>query len=80
MEQATLIISTLKGSTATVARCSACDQTFPLSTQGAVDPLIGQRELKSAFDTHVKEKHTWRADSNSTAALRLRKAMEEFEG
>lgn len=80
MENANLVISTLPGGTSTVARCSVCDQTFPLSAQGSVDPLVGQRELKSAFDIHVKERHNWRADANRTAALRLRKAMEEFEG
>lgn len=79
MENASLVISTLEGTTSTVARCSLCQQTFPLSPAGSVDPLIGQRELKSTFDSHVKEKHSWRADANQTAALRLRKAMEEFE-
>ena len=79
MENPNLVISTLPGSTSTTARCSVCDYTFPLSAQGSVDPLVGQRELKGAFDLHVKERHTWRADANRTAALRLRKAMEEFE-
>jgi len=79
-KDANLVISTLPGTTTTTARCSACDHTFPLSAQGSVDPLIGQRELKSAFDRHVKEKHMWRADAAQTAAMRLRKSMEEFEG
>ena len=79
MENASLIISTKEGTTTTVARCSLCNQTFPLTPGGAVDPLIGQRELKSVFEAHVKEKHSWRADANQTAALRLRKAMEDVE-
>ena len=79
MENASLVISTKEGTTTTIARCSLCSQTFPLTPGGAVDPLIGQRELKSVFESHVKEKHNWRADANQTAALRLRKAMEEFE-
>lgn len=79
MENASLVISTKEGTTTTVARCSLCSQTFPLTPGGAVDPLIGQRELKSVFESHVKEKHSWRADANQTAALRLRKAMEDSE-
>lgn len=79
MENAILVISTKEGTTTTVARCSVCNQTFPLSPGGSVDPLIGQRELKSVFESHVKEKHSWRADANQTAALRLRKAMEDIE-
>ena len=79
MESPRLVISTKQGTTTTVARCSVCNQTFPLTPGGAVDPLIGQKELKSVFESHVKEKHSWRADANETAALRLRKAMEDFE-
>jgi len=75
----TLIISVPDGSSALVAKCSACHQTFPLSTAGNLDPLVGQRELKSVFETHVKDKHTWRADGNETAALRLREMMKDFE-
>ena len=76
MEKPTLIISTFAGRTSTAARCSACHETFPLSAQGQVDPLLGQRELKGVFEAHVKEKHTWRADTSQTAALRLRKFTE----
>ena len=79
MENASLVISTKEGTTTTVARYSLCNQTFPLTPGGAIDPLIGQRELKSVFESHVKEKHSWRADANETAALRLRKAMEDIE-
>jgi len=44
-----------------------------------LDPLAGQRELKGVFEAHVKDKHTWRADGNETAALRLREMMKDFE-
>ena len=73
----TLIISVPDGSSSLVAKCSACHQTFPLGA--ALDPLSGQRELKNVFEAHVKDKHSWRADSNETAALRLREMMKDFE-
>jgi hypothetical protein len=44
-----------------------------------LDPLVGQRELKNTFEAHVKDKHSWRADGNETAALRLREMMKDFE-
>jgi len=75
MDKPTLIVSR----TSTVARCSVCHETFPLSAQGQVDPLLGQRELKGVFEAHVKEKHTWRADTSQTAAIRLRKFVEDME-
>jgi len=73
MEKPTLIISR------SVGKCSLCRDTFPLSAQGQVDPLLGQRELKSVFEAHVKDKHTWRADTSQTAAIRLRKFVEDME-
>jgi len=75
----TLIISVPDGSSSLVAKCSACHQTFPLSTAANLDPLAGQRELKGVFEAHVKDKHSWRADGNETAALRLREMMKDFE-
>jgi hypothetical protein len=77
MQTPTLIISVPNGSSTLVARCSACQQTFPLSTAGRIDPLVGQSEVKPAFEAHVKEKHTWRADSNQTAAFRLREMFKD---
>jgi hypothetical protein len=44
-----------------------------------IDPLVGQREVKPLFEAHVKEKHTWRADSNETAAMRLREMFKDTE-
>jgi len=44
-----------------------------------MDPLAGQRELKSVFEAHVKDKHSWRADGNETAAMRLREMMKDFD-
>ena len=79
MQTPTLIISVPNGSSTLVARCSACQQTFPLSTAGRIDPLVGQSEVKPAFEAHVKEKHTWRADSNQTAAFRLREMFKDEE-
>ena len=70
MEKPSLIISR------TVGKCSLCQDTFPLSAQGQVDPLLGQRELKGIFEAHVKDKHTWRADTSQTGAIRLRKFVE----
>jgi cytochrome c553 len=75
----TLIISVPDGRSSLVAQCSACHQTFPLSTAAMLDPLVGQRELKNTFEAHVKDKHSWRADGNETAALRLREMMKDFE-
>lgn len=75
MEKPTLIISR----TSTAGRCSLCQETFPLSAQGQVDPLLGQRELKAVFEKHVKDKHTWRADTSQTGAIRLRKFVEDME-
>ena len=79
MADPTLLISIPDGSSTIVARCSVCQQTFLLSTAGIIDPLVGQREAKPLFDAHVKEKHTWRADSNETAALRLREMFKDTE-
>ena len=75
----TLIISVPDGSTSLLAKCSACHQTFPLSAAVGLDPLAGQRELKTVFEVHVKDKHSWRADNNETAAMRLREMMKDFE-
>jgi len=75
----TLIISVPDGSSSLVAKCSACHQTFALSTAATMDPLAGQRELKSVFEAHVKDKHSLRADGNETAAMRLREMMKDFE-
>jgi hypothetical protein len=79
VQNAELIIPQFQDDRLKFARCSACDQTFPLTDAALVDAMVGQRELRHAFDKHVREKHTWRADANQTAALRLRKAMEDFE-
>ena len=77
MKTPTLTISVQAGSSTLVAKCSACGHTFPLSTAGRIDPLIGQSEVKPAFEDHVKEKHTWRADSQETAAFRLREMFKD---
>lgn len=74
----TLIISVPDGSSSLLAKCSACHQTFPLNA-ASLDPLAGQRELKGVFEAHVKEKHSWRADGNETAAMHLREMMKDFE-
>ena len=79
MENAQLIVSKSEGSASSVARCSLCDEVFSLSGSSSTDPITGQRQLNDVFDRHVREKHSWRADANRTAALRLRKMMEEFE-
>ena len=79
MANPTLVISIPDGSSTIAARCSACQQTFPLSPAGKIDPLVGQRELKPLFEAHVKEKHNWRADSNETAAMRLREMLKDIE-
>jgi len=79
MENATLVIAVPDGKSSLIATCSACQQTFPLSPAGSIDPLVGQRELKGAFEAHVKAKHNWRADENLTAALRLREMMNDWE-
>jgi hypothetical protein len=79
MGNPTLIISIPDGSSKIVARCSTCEQTFALSPAGVIDPLVGQREVKPLFEAHVKEKHTWRADSNETAAMRLREMFKDEE-
>ena len=73
MEKPSLIISR------TVGKCSLCQDTFPLSAQGQVDPLLGQRELKGIFEAHVKDKHTWRADTSQTNAIRLRKFVKNMD-
>jgi hypothetical protein len=75
----TLIISVPDGSSSPVAKCSACHQTFPLNAAATMDPLAGQRDLKGVFEAHVKDKHSWRADGNETAAMRLREMMKDFE-
>jgi len=75
----TLRISVPDGSSSLVAKCSACHQAFPLSAAAGLDPLAGQRELKNVFEAHVKDKHSWRADNNETAAMRLREMMKDFE-
>jgi hypothetical protein len=79
MGNPTLIISIPDGSSKIVARCSTCEQTFALTPAGVIDPLVGQREVKPLFEAHVKEKHTWRADSNETAAMRLRETFKDEE-
>ncbi|HKR32345.1 MAG TPA: hypothetical protein VJT08_17825 [Terriglobales bacterium] len=79
MNTPTLIVSIPDGSSSIVARCSACEQTFPLTPAGRIDPLVGQREAKPAFEAHLKEKHTWRADSNQTAAFRLREMLKDVD-
>ena len=73
MEKPSLIISRIVG------KCSLYQDTFPLSAQGQVDPLLGQRELKGIFEAHVKDKHTWRADTSQTGAIRLRKFVEDMD-
>lgn len=79
MNSPTLIVSIPDGSSIIVARCSACQQTFSLTPAGRIDPLVGQREAKPAFELHVKEKHNWRADSNETAAFRLREMLKDAD-
>ena len=78
MQQAQLILSEFDGNTSLCGRCSLCQESFSLNASAVTDPILGQRELRDLFDAHVKERHSWRADANSTAALRLRKMMEEF--
>ena len=80
MENAKLIVSKVDGSTSSVGRCSACQETFTLSPSAAANPLLTERGLREVFENHVKEKHSWRADANQTAALRLRKMMQDWEG
>jgi hypothetical protein len=79
MNTPTLIISIPDGGSSMVARCSACQQTFPLSAAGKIDPLVGQGEVKPAFEAHVRDKHSWRADSNQTAAFRLREMLKDID-
>lgn len=78
MQQAQLIFVECQSSTSLAGRCSLCNESFSLNASAVTDPLLGQRELRDLFDAHVKERHNWRADANATAALRLRKMMEEF--
>ena len=78
METAQLIVSKSETGSSS-ARCSLCEEVFTLSGSASTDPITGQRQLNDVFDRHVREKHSWRADANRTAALRLRKMMEEFE-
>ena len=78
MEHAQLILSALDGNTSLAGRCSICHETFSVNALAVADTLTGQRELRDLFDEHVRAKHSWRADENRTAALRLRKMMEEF--
>jgi hypothetical protein len=78
LQDAQLILSEFDGNTSLTGRCSLCNQTFSLNPLAATDPLAGQRELRDLFDAHVKERHSWRADANRTAAFNLRKMMEEF--
>ena len=80
MEDAKLIISKVEGSTSSVGRCSACQETFAVSPLAAANPLLTDRGLREVFETHLKEKHSWRADANETAALRLREMMRDWEG
>ena len=80
MENAKLIVSKVEGSTSSVGKCSACHETFSLSPSAAANPLLTERGLREIFETHLKEKHSWRADANETAALRLREMMKEWEG
>lgn len=79
METPSLTVSIPDGTSTIVARCSACHQTFSLTPAGRIDPLVAQREAKPAFEAHVKQKHTWRADSNETAAFRLREMLKDVD-
>ena len=80
MESAKLIVSKADSGTSSVGRCSACQETFTVSASTASNPLLTERGLREVFETHVKEKHNWRADANETAALRLREMMKDWEG
>jgi hypothetical protein len=73
-----LILSEIDGSTSLAGRCSECHETFRVDALAITDPMMGQRELRDLFDAHVRERHSWRADANQTAARQLRKMMEEF--
>lgn len=79
MQTAQLIVTAGQGGTASIGRCSLCNETFSSSQTAATDPLVAQRDLRNVFDAHVREKHSWRADANQTAAMRLRKIMEDLE-
>lgn len=68
-----------RGNPPIAGRCSLCQEVISLNASAVTDPLLGQRELRNLFDVHVREKHTWRADGNQTAAFRLREMMKEFE-
>jgi hypothetical protein len=73
-----LILSEIEGNTSPAGRCSLCQESFSANASAVTDPILGQRELRDLFNAHVKQRHSWRADANQTAALRLRKMMEEF--
>lgn len=78
MQNAQLIVTAGQGGT-TAGKCSLCNDTFTTSSTASTDPLVAQRDLRNIFDAHVRDKHSWRADANETAALRLRKIMEDLE-
>jgi hypothetical protein len=78
MQHAELILSDCAAGAPMAGRCSVCHETFTVKSAAVTDPIAGQRELRGLFDAHVKERHTWRADANQTAALRLREMMKEF--
>lgn len=79
MEDAQLVISDRAGSIPNSGHCSACKQRFQTTSSLLTDPELAESQLREAFEKHVKEKHSWRADANRTAALRLRKAMEDID-
>ena len=78
MQNAQLVITASEGGTSR-GRCSLCNETFASSATATTDPLVAQRDLRNIFDAHVRDKHSWRADANETAAMRLRKIMEDLE-
>ena len=73
-----LVITAGEGGT-TLGRCSLCNENFSATATANSDPLVVQRDLRTVFDAHVRDKHSWRADANQTAAMRLRKIMEDLE-
>ena len=78
MSNPQLIQSQVEGSNSLAGRCSVCNETFRVDALAITDPIMGQRQLQDVFNAHVRDHHSWRADANQTAALRLRKMMEEF--
>ena len=78
MVNAQLVIRTGQDGTIT-GRCSLCNESFSSTAAAESDALVAQRDLRTIFDAHVRDKHSWRADANQTAAMRLRKTMEDLE-